>query len=101
MSNIKSILLFLLKSFVFSAIFMFMAFVLYSIPSSSNKHMSNKANTVDIQEYNHQIAEYAKALEQQKELVKRVDANITAEERNIKRMSAILDLWERQAKKAK
>ncbi len=103
MSNIKGSLLFLLKSFVFSVIFFCTVFGFYTISpmNSSKRQMPDKTESIDIQEYNRQIKESSNAMERQKDLLKRAEANMAGQEENTKRMSAILDLWEQQAKKGK
>ncbi len=102
MSYFKPAVLFVLKSFVFSIVFICTAFILYALSSfnTPRKNVANE-NSIFTQEYNRQMAESAKMLDIQKELFRRSEANMTEQEKNTKRMSAILDLWERQAKRGK
>jgi len=103
MKNIKAMLLFMLKSLVFSAIFVCTAFIIYAVSSfnSPRKNVPDQSTSINIEEYNRQIELSAKAMERQKELIKRAEANMTEQEKNTKRLAAILDIWEQQTKKGK
>ena len=103
MNRIKGSLLFLLKSFVFSVVFFSTVFGFYAISplNSPRKQKPDNADAIYIQEYNRQSLDSSKALEQYKDLLRRSEANMTEQEKNAKRMSAIFDLWEHQARKGK
>ena len=103
MDKIKVASLFVLKAFVFSVIFFCTVLGMYAMSSlnSSKKHDSDKSSLMNMEEYNRQLQESSKVIEQQKALPKRADANLREEEKNTKRMSAVLNIWERQARQGK
>jgi hypothetical protein len=103
MTEIRSPLLFVLKSIVFSTIFICIVFATYTLTyyDSHRRNTSDKSESANVEEYNRQLNESAKMMERQKEFFKRAEANLAEQERNAKRMSAILDMWEAQAKRAR
>lgn len=95
--------MFIVKAITFSVIFFYIGFYLYIY---SINDMSKGENTAvasvqqeNILEYNRQIKESAKTIEKQKALMIRADIDMAEQEQNIKRMAAILDLWEKQLKR--
>jgi hypothetical protein len=103
MNQFKAAALFILKSFIFSVVFICTAFVIFTISplNTSRQKPADKTTQKYWEEYGRQQAEASKMLDTQKELFRRSEANITEQEKNAKRMSAVLDLWERQGKKGK
>ncbi len=103
MSALKAVVLFVLKSFVFSVVFICTAFILYALsPLNTQRHkVADGTEAKYLQEYSRQLSESSKTLEVQKDILRRAEANMTEMEKNSKRMSAILDIWERQANRGK
>jgi hypothetical protein len=98
--RIKAALLFVLKSLVFSMVFFFTVAGFYLIISPFRQPNDSKmSSSINMEEYNRQIQESAKSMEKQKALLKRTEDNMIEQERNTKRMSVILDMWEKQLKK--